>query len=497
MFTKFITPYTGKTTTLYISDTSIRLMVTRGKRISKLADIPLDMSLADAGVRVKETELVNKIKHLFKTNKIKAKKVIIGLSGMHCLSRPAVLPQLPKAMVDEAMIREAKRVLPVPPEQLYISWQIVSSLEGKMQAFMVAIPRHIADTLLNVLNQVGVKPYLMDIKPLALARLVKEPTAILIDVQSREFDIVIMNEGIPQPIRTVPFPQETLSLTEKLAIVKDELKRTVEFYNSNNPEKRLKPEVTLYVSGDLAEETELYESLAEELGYKVTPLASPLKCPKQLDPLHYLVNVGLTLKEIPKEAGPLLPNLNTLPASYQPKPLSLKKLMVIPTTAIAVGVIFALVMSIQGTAADIASMNDQLKNANFILGKKQSERKGLEQEIAQLERKLAETQGNRNRFINASKSLDIQGEQINADLEATVHSLVDELSLSSISHAGGQVSLNGQAHSEVEILEYARNLKATGRFSIITISSISRLASGDNVTGDAMAFNLNLQLKGP
>jgi type IV pilus assembly protein PilM len=495
MVMKFLTPYAGKTTTLYISDTSIRLMVTRGKRISKLADIPLDTSLTDAGSKVKENELVNKIKHLFKTNRIKAKKVIIGLSGLHCLSRPAVLPQLPKAMLDEAVIREAKRVLPVPPDQLYISWQVVSTLEGKMQVFMVGIPRHIADTLLSVLNQVGVKPYLMDIKPLALARLVKEPTAILMDVQTREFDIVIINNGIPQPIRTVPFPQEVLSLPEKLAIVKDELKRTIEFYNSNNPEKRIQPDIPLCVSGDLAEETELYESLADELGYKVSPLASPLKCPKQLDPLHYLVNVGLTLKEIPKEAGPLLPNLNTLPSSYQPKPLSLTKLMALPVGTVAVGVIVALVMSIQGTAADIASMSDNLDNANFILGKKQSEKTALTDEKAQLENKLAQMQAERNKFINVSKSLDIRGEQINGDLEASVNNLVKDLSLGSISHSGGQLRLNGLALSEAEIFGYARNLDATERFSEITINNISRIEVGDNVTSNAMNFSLTLKLK--
>ena len=94
-----------KITTLYIDDTSIRLMVTRGKRIIKLADVPLDMSLTDVSVKVREAEVAAKIKHLLKVQKVKTKKVVIGLSGLHCLSRPATLPQLPKAMLDKAVIR--------------------------------------------------------------------------------------------------------------------------------------------------------------------------------------------------------------------------------------------------------------------------------------------------------------------------------------------------------------------------------------------------------
>ena len=160
---------TKNATTLYISDASIRLLVTRGKRITKIASVPLETGLSDVDSPEKEAELVAKIKTLVKSNKISDKKIILGISGLHCLTRPVTLPELPKAMVGEAIIREARRVLPVPPEQLYISWQTVSTTEGKLMAFMVAIPRHIANTLMRILRDAGLKPYLMDIKPLALA----------------------------------------------------------------------------------------------------------------------------------------------------------------------------------------------------------------------------------------------------------------------------------------------------------------------------------------
>ncbi len=52
------------TVSLYIDDTSIRLMSTRGKRITRLADAPLDVSLNDINTAEKEKELADKIKHL-------------------------------------------------------------------------------------------------------------------------------------------------------------------------------------------------------------------------------------------------------------------------------------------------------------------------------------------------------------------------------------------------------------------------------------------------
>jgi len=485
-----------KITTLYINDTSIRLMVARGKRITKLAGVSLDMSLADVSPKIRASEIAAKIKYLFKSQKIKSKKVIIGLSGLHCLSRPITLPQLPRDMLEEAVIREAKRVLPIPPEQLYISWQIISDTEGKMQAFMIAIPRQIADTLLRVLHEMGLKPYLMDIKPLALARLVGEATAIVVDVQSREFDIVIMADGVPQPVRTVSFPEEALSLPDKLLMVRDELERTIQFYNSNNTEKPILPSVNVFVSGELAGEPEIYELLASELGHPVLPLSSPLKCPKQLDPSHYLVNIGLALKELRRGAVPLLPNLNTLPVSYQPKPLSLFRIMALPATAIAIGLIVLLAMTIQDTVASIDSVHSKLNATNFILEQKQSQKKELMENITALEQKLADTEAAGSVFTIALGSLGEGGDRINGDLEASVNNLINGISLNSIGHSGRGLNINGQSLSEVEVLEYARNLDDSGRFSKVTISSIVRTGSesSDNVSV-GMGFGLALELE--
>ncbi len=481
------------TTTLYINDTSIRLMVTRGKRITKLADVPLDTPLNDINTEGKEAELVARIKLLFKSNKISARKVILGLSGLHCLTRPVTLPELPKAMLDEAITREARRVLPVPLEQLYISWQTVSASEGKIDAFMVAIPRQIADTLMRILNKAGLKPYLMDIKPLALARLSREASSIIVDIQSREFDIIVMVNRIPQPIRTVPFPEESQFLPEKILIVKDELKRTIQFYNSNNPDNLIQPNAPLLVSGELADEPELYEHLAQELGYQVYPLTSPLKCLKQLDPSHHLVNVGLALKEFTREAGPLLPNFNTLPVPYLPQPISLNRIMAIPAAAVAVSLIVLLTMTIQDSAASIELAYTQLDSTTVLLQKKQAQKKDLAQSIAAAEQKLASTEATCTKFTNALNSFNANGEKLNGDLLATVDNQIDDFELNSIAHSGEYLTINGWAESEQEVIEYARKLDTTGRFHEITISSLSR-ESSDNTT-DTMKYSLNIRLR--
>jgi type IV pilus assembly protein PilM len=482
------------TTTLYISDTGIRLMVTRGKRITKLAYMPLDVNLSDISNEAKEADLVSKIKLLFKSNRIGAGKIILGISGLHCLTRPVSLPELPKAMVDEAITREAKRVLPVPLDQLYISWQIVSTFEGKIQVFVVAIPKYIADTLVRILNKAGFKPYLMDIKPLALARVSREATAVMVDIQPKEFDIIIMSKGIPQTIRTVPFPMEYLAHTDRLSIVRDELKRTIQFYNSNNPDNPMQPNTALLVSGDLVDEAETMEFLTQELGYKVSPLLSPLKCAKQLDPSHHLANVGLALKELINEAGPSLPNFNTLPIPYLPKQIPRGRLLAVPAAAAAVGVVVLLVFMIQGAAAKIEQDQTSLDSTKQMLEQKQAQKAELKKSIAAMETNVSDIETSRDAFIAALDSLNTKGELMNGDLNATVDNVVADLELYRINHEEDQLLLSGQALTEQEVMQYVRNLQNTGRFSEITISNITRITASDNGT-DSMSYSLALKLK--
>jgi type IV pilus assembly protein PilM len=468
----------GNIVSLYIDDVSLRLMVTRGKRIAALAEAPLDTSLVDIDTKEKEAQLADKIKTLLKSNRVSSRKIVLGLSGLHCLTRPLVLPQLPRAMLKEAITREAQRVLPVPIDQLYLSWQVIPAPGDKLYAYVVALPRDMADMIIRVVNQAGYKPYLMDIKPLALARLSRESNAVVVDVQAKEFDIVIIVDNIPQPVRTVAFPREALSLEEKFDIIEDDIKRTIQFYNKNNAENAIQSNMTMLVSGELAAAPELYEPLAKEIGLKAELLVSPLKSIKELDASHYLVNVGLALKEIPKEAGPLLPNLNVLPSPYQPKQVSMNQVMAVPAVAIAIAIVVMMIMTVQNTAATIDDLNTQVITNNFTLEKSQAQKRVLVRSIADLQAAIDAADAQYAIYTNAYIQMNRTGDLMNTDLYTTVGSVVDELHLVSLVHAGSQIKIEGITTSEQPVLEYVRELLDTGRFDEITIENITRIVSG-------------------
>lgn len=465
-----------KIVTLYIDDTGIRLLVCKGKHVISWAELPLQPGQIEGGIITGEEEVVAQLKQLLKDQKIKGKKVIVGLSGLHCLTRPVVLPQLPKAMLDEAVIREAKRLLPVPPEQLYITWQTLPSPEGKTRVFLVAIPRRNADALLGMLRQVNLKPYIMGVKPLALARLVKETTAILVDVQPGEFDIVIMVDGIPQPVRTIPFPTQELSWQGKLSIITGDIDRTVKFYNSNSPDQPLNLDVPLYVSGEIAHQPELCQSLSDSLGYSVASLVSPLKDPMPFDPGRYLVNIGLALQEqaLSKMAGPSVASSNLLPMDYRPKPISLGKVIVLPAAIAIAAAIVPLVMLISDISADIALKSERLALANRILTERQLQKQELRENIIELENELAQAEESLLTFTLALGSLKGQHDYLNGNLELIMSSRPAMVRLIGIKYADDSLIISGTSPAETEVFSYARSLDSSGRFSQTIITSIER-----------------------
>jgi type IV pilus assembly protein PilM len=481
----------NNTVSLYLDETSVRIMKTRGKRIARIADMAIEEGLSKIDTPEKEAALADKIRQLLKFNKIGDKKIILGLSGLHCLTRPAVLPELPKAMIGEAVAREAKRLLPMPLDQLYLTWQVLSVSGGKTNIFLTAIPRQIADTAIRIINKAGCKPYLMDIKPLALARLSREADVIIIDVQAKEFDIVIMVNGIPQPVRTITFPQEAINLQNKFDIIKEDLKRTLDFVKSKGDQNQIKPGTPIMVSGELADHPELYENLNKELGFKTDKLVSPLKYLKYLEPSQYLVNSGLALKLMTKEAGASLPNFNILPMPYQPRHISMNKMMAVPAAIGAIAILVLLTFSIRDASTNIDQVKTQLDNTNFMLEKKQAQKKELTEKVAALTQEVQAAVTEYDTYMAVLKKITATGERLDNDITTVLYNIPSGITMGGVTFASDVIGLSGTADNKEKVFEFVRTLTATGRFEEITIIGLT--AGGID---DSVSYSLCCRFKG-
>ena len=145
-----------KVLTLYFEDTSIKLLVAKGRKVEQWAMVPLESGMVVGGTIVDEAKTADKIKELLgsiKTNVFSGKgKVIAGLSGRDSLYRVISLPVLEKSMLAEAVRREAGRVLPVSLDQLYLAYQRIPGNDNETRVFVAAYPKKSTDILIKTLG---------------------------------------------------------------------------------------------------------------------------------------------------------------------------------------------------------------------------------------------------------------------------------------------------------------------------------------------------------
>ena len=474
-------------TTIYIDDSAIWVLTTKGRQAHKWVNMPLEPGLVKDGVILEEDAVANKVSELWRTQKVGTGRVIAGISGINCLYRLLRLPELSRELLPEAVTREAGRVLGIPLEQLYLSWQTLPSPRGEILAYLAASPKNSVDALISTLQKAGLNPYLMDLKPLALARTITEPRAIIIDLQPANFDIVIVADGIPQVARSLPLTQQ-VPLEEKASVIKKELDRAITFYNSGHADNPIEASVPLLISGELTEQQDAWKALTGKQDRPVQALSLPMQTPENFPPGQYVTNIGLALKEVlASEKGAIaysLVNLNALPEVYIPKARPLSEVLFIPTVVAGIILVaFAAFFNITASAYT-AALRNELASINQRIVSQQVR----PQDIISLSQEVSSLEEAADVFTNMLHGLTTGRDKVNGDLAKINESLkTGGISLASVNHNTNTITIEGLADREDAIFSYAKDLRASGRFAQVAITRMEEIQEGER-----MSFTLTL-----
>ena len=469
-------------TTIYIDDSAIQVLVTRGRQAHKWVNMPLEPGLVKDGGILEEDAVASRVSELWRTQKIGGSRIIAGISGINCLYRLLTLPELSRDLLPEAVMREAGRVLGIPLEQLYLSWQTLPSPRGETLVYLAASPKNSVDALISTLRKAGLNPYLMDLKPLALARTITEPRAIIIDLQPANFDIVVVADGIPQVARSLPLTQQ-LPLEEKASVIKKELDRAITFYNSSHVDNPIEASVPLLVSGELMEQQNAWKTLIGKQDRPVQALSLPVQTPENFPPGQYVTNIGLALKEVlASEKGAIaysLVNFNALPEVYIPKARPLSEILFIPT--IVAGIIlvaFAAFFNITASAYT-AALRNELATINQRIVTQQIRA----QDIIVLSQEVSSLEETADVFTNMLHGLTTGRDEVNGDLARINESLkLGGLYLESVNADITDITIRGLADREDAVFGYARDLRTSGRFAQVVITDMAEIEEGKRLS---------------
>jgi type IV pilus assembly protein PilM len=503
--------------TLYFEDTSIRLLVASGRQVERWASVPLEPGLVSGGAIIDANKVADKVRELFtamthakshtsggKGNKKSLAnlfgggkgKIIVGLSGRDSLYRVLSLPVMADALLGEAVRHEAARALPVPLDELYLSYQRIPGFSNEARVFVAAFPKKTTDTLLRTLSQAGITPRLLDLAPLALCLSVNEPRAIIVDARQDNLNIMVMAGRVPQVIRSLALQSGEKTISENMPTIIEEVNRTVAFYNSSHQQEPLDTTVPVFVSGDLAGAPDSWKALVGRLNAPVAVLPSVIQYPADFPASEFAVNLGLATKELNLEkesANYSLVNLNAMPAALLPKQVNPMRVL-IPVVAVVglAGIVF-LWLNLQNSITNTESVESQLTaTQKLIIGNAKdvatlTEQNRLMQAQIQPVKDLAEALNAKLNGLETARFL------TDSDLQQIIALKPQSVAMSRVMHSAKDIVVSGSTERYDVILNYAEELRNTSHFTVV-VSSI-RYSSEVNDGVQVITYDFTFQMK--
>jgi len=443
--------------TLDIDSTAIRLLETRGGRVTKWASVALEPDNTEGEIFSNPQALSSSIRQLMASSGVKARKAIVSLSGLYSVSRILTVPIPPAGTATQQAILEAvNETMPVNTDELYLSWRTITASEGVQQVLVVGVPRDVTDTEVRALRAAGVNPYLLDLRAMALARVVHKEQALVLNIEPSNFDIVTVVDGIPKVMRTIAWQQDDLAVEDKAEHLATTLELTVDFYNSHYPDASLDSTTPIFITGQMSGDPALMEKLQARLRYPFESLTPPLEYPAHLPISQYATNIGLVMKEKApaknlKQGEYLPPDINLLPEIYKPWKPSARQIYFALGIVAALALTFYLYQATADARATTANLEERYTILNNELQRRQLEikrRVPLQTAIKEYRTILA-MDGN---FTEDLRVINSQAEEVGVQVQ-------------SIKHEGESIAIDCQADSYILFREYLAALEASGRFS--------------------------------
>ena len=448
----------GKVVTLDISQTGIRIMETRGGMVRSWADVSFEPEEMEQMAKGRGTALGAKVRQLMDSSGIKAKNVITSISGMYTISRLIPMSNLPPAPTLEESVNEiAQEIMPVSTEALYFFWQAVGTTEEERQVFTLGVPRDVMDDNIKALKSVGINPQVIELKTMALARVVSKEQALILNIEPTSFDIIMAVKGVPKIMHSLAWRQDSMNIGDAAEYLATNLEMTVDFYNSHHLDAPFDMTNPLYITGQLSVEPELMEKLRARPGFNVEELTPPLECPAFLPISQYAVNIGLAMRrEMPVRngggGGGLFPlDVNLLPQAYRPWRPTAKQLFYAAILVSAVAMIFPLTQIADEEMKKTSSL--ELKNSSL-------------DNLLQLKMMEIQRRDPLQKAINEYKSIIARDVSFSEDIGVIMKEAENMgVRLGSISHSGKEINISCEAEDYHSFRTYLTALEESGRFT--------------------------------
>ena len=476
--------------TLDISNNSLKLVSTNGKQVQKWGTASLIPGLVRDGQILKPQDAGVAIDALFKSLQMPKDRVSVTITGLSFTYRFLRLPRVKSSLMTETILRAAKKEMPLPVEEVYLTWQIIGGNREEIELFLLGVPRNLVDAVVQTIKIAGLKLAAIDLKSLALARVANNPNALVISFNADCCDIVLVAGGKPAILHTVIPRSEGATIEDNVRRLVDELGRTVEFYNITHTANPIQMNIPLLISGELVNDAATVKLIQDNTEHPVEMLKSSVSSPPEFSLASYAGNIGIALKGIRQAAtsGFYDINVDALDGKRRIEihrtPL---KARLFPAALICAVVILILLSLVKNKAhaekVRLQGEVDVLARELNLARTRADEATTMETTISNL---IAETEA-----LQQARQ-QVLGKTVNdADIfNLLIGSMPLQTDFSTIGISSEQITIDGQSSTRENIIRYAEALKSdysqafkkAPQLSDVGITKIDEISSDGTTT---------------
>jgi len=238
-----------------------------GKGVTLLA---FDMALLPPetivdGAIINFTGLVERIRDIVQTNKLKQKKVAVSLSGHSVIIKKIALPEMTPEELEDSIQWEAEQYIPFDIKDVHVDFQILNPKagQGQMDVLLVAAKKEVINEYSTVVREAGLDPVVVDVDTFAVFNqfelnygVPQDETVALVNLGASTCNINVLAGGVTTFTRDITVGGNLLT---------DEIAKHFAVTWEEAEHMKTASESTLSTSGVLREVQRLSERVSEML----------------------------------------------------------------------------------------------------------------------------------------------------------------------------------------------------------------------------------------
>ncbi len=177
--------------------------------VHSLGAVPLPDGAVVNGAVVNPGTVTAALKKLWAENKIKSRRVVLGVTSQQVVVRDLKLPNLSDAQLRQTLPFKAREVIALPLDQALLDFSRIEDSDAggsTITGLLTGIPRGPVLTAVRAVEKAKLKVARVDLAPFGLLRSIGSGGAVieaLVDIGAHLSTIVVHTNGIAQVVRVV------------------------------------------------------------------------------------------------------------------------------------------------------------------------------------------------------------------------------------------------------------------------------------------------------